>query len=1435
MSDFPFGLRVPERKKKPIFQGIQIPTSVTIPTGPAKPIEESMIPAGLRTVEPLRRPIEIPDPFTSNPELQQLTQDMLQIANDPQIVEELETAAYMSEMLQIPINDAYEMQRGIIEHPVTKKPLTRGDTLQYAKDMWANGIINNQLGQLWWQQMTGVGDQKAVETKIQELRDQQAELGLTKERRDEVGLFWRSFGAAAGIAPIMIKTLEAGALRGIAMGGAAGAMAITVGAAIPAPEEVITVPTAMFSMGMVGMVAGSADHIMRVEGGLAFGEMLAEGVDPDVARWASAGIGVINSAVELLQIGTFLKTIPGLRNLLTRGVKETTKKLLERGVIKALAKGAMAAGLHVAAEGAQEVVQESVTIAGTELSKWLVNEMRGKDLSHIQQQEVITRLWDTFKESMLGFGILMAPGTVAGITMRGMEAAKAKAAMGLEEAIAAEAEIPTEVPPIEEVVPVLEAEVPKAKPPIVPVEVVPKAPKPKVPEAEAIDARVEKETERFIGIRRVEETTGPPKELSEELGTTAFGDFAEVEEYYRQEDETERAGEVTPLSQLTGERAELARKVNTIKARIRTLTGQMKIGDFVREEDALKAVMKAERRVARGAFAAGKKQEGLRRATLAMVAREMQKQRKYRNKMIKDLKKVDTSEMSSANAEPINAMMAEMDLVKPTKKTIFQLERSRQYLEDNADAELPDYVLEDLKRLDKKNVRDVTIEELESIHDAIMQHVAIETKKQQIRVGKEDRRAETVLTDSIKEMKPAKEIVIETAFRPEEFAGVKKTGKLIKDTLGIRSDHYDLVVERLAGANSTMDKVLYQGIKEGTLKETKFIQDIFVKFQQDLKDAGLKIPNTDKWLEERRKVGGVDLSRNQRMAVLRHSLNPDNTTAITEGGTGTRIKKRNIVYDMPEKKFNQILKSITAEERKFAGIPVDNLFEATWQAMNRVFHEKYGYDMPRIKEGKYYPKDVMPIGRGKDFESEEALEKFKGKWTRVGLEKGMLEKRVGSKKAIYLNPMTYDINKAVLRAAAYVGLEIPLSNASKLLYNKDFKRELSNRYDEITWKEIEKGLRDVAGAREAYGTVEELLLKLRANLTTGTLGLNPFVPLKQPLSFVCYWPYVDMRHMMAGLADFAVHPKEVTNRHKLMSVEFKERLEGGFSRDITEVLGQKAERKLYGGKKGFKQRTMTGVQWFDIGAVGPGMQGAVLQVLDEFKDGHLSRQVKKALDMEDKNISKLTAEEKMQQAYKYADYATERSQPMFSALHRSSLSRGTPFEKLFTQYSSFTNQALNLIRRSWLDVRMSKSPAAMKTMGKVLFAVLVANAVGNVGIDRLRDWMYGREKKAALAQILKSWAGYFYFVRDVATSVESIVRMGSFMGYDVQVPVMRIPNLLARTIGEGMRMFTQARTIQKKKAALKFLDNGAELLFTSIGLPYSPTRNMIRGLTRRRR
>ena len=867
-------------------------------------------------------------------------------------------------------------------------------------------------------------------------------------------------------------------------------------------------------------------------------------------------------------------------------------------------------------------------------------------------------------------------------------------------------------------------------------------------------------------------------------------------------------------------------KTTPIKESVKEATGKLRLSDIVKEARIItrktyEAIAKRKKGIA-----LIKLKERYRNSLIKAKARKEASARV--NKIIKGLKKIDTEKMSPPQAKAIDAILQDIDLTKLSSKKRLRLEKTKRYLDGNPDAEMPSYVLKDLERLSKKSIRDLTLDEFESLNIAVLHHAHLDKVKQTIRVGREMRRSQQTLDDSLTEMKPAKKVKDNiVSSQTGKLGKLKRTGRLIADTFGIRHDHFDLIIESLAGPNSTMDKVLYQGVKEGITEELKYKQNTFKKFQDDLGDFNKKhkIKDITKWLSETVKTGKFELTRGERTALYRHSLNPDNKRAIIEGGFGFKFsEKPNKVHRITKDEFNSIIDSLSDAEKDFAGKPLDNLFADQVEKLDKIFLEKNGYALPR--EENYYPKDTMPLARAIDVEVEDAFELFKGKWLRVGVSKGMLEKRKRVALPIYLNSITHDINKSVAKSSAYIGLEIPLSNASKLLYNPTFRLNLSNKYGEQVWKEIEKGLRDIAGEYQTYTTTEKLLIKAKNRLAVAMLGVNPFVMAKQVLSLPVYLPYVKSRYLSLGIIDSIWNPGQVLTRHKLYSPELLERIEGGYSRDVADVFKAGAEKRIYAGQKSIKEKFMGGIKLFDKMAVMAGTQGAVLQTLDEFKAGKLSREVGIALDMKDSDIAGLSPEQKMKLAYKFADYATQRTQPMFSPEHRSSLSRGSAVEKLATMFGSFTNQALNLTRRSYREAIRTGDKEAYAKFAKSLMVIFVINTMGVMAIDDIRDRLYGRDDRPLWGRILSSWSAYMFFVRDLASSVVSKIERGTFLGYDVSLPISRIPELLSNSIANGVNTLTEKDIKKRKKAAINFIDDSLELSMMLYGIPYATPKKL---------
>ncbi len=914
-----------------------------------------------------------------------------------------------------------------------------------------------------------------------------------------------------------------------------------------------------------------------------------------------------------------------------------------------------------------------------------------------------------------------------------------------------------------------------------------------------------------------------------------------------------------------------------VKKVVRRVTGQTPD----EEQAKLKVKLSAEARGARVGEAKGKREAtakererqgviktGIRERQVAKEERAKEKRIEVTEKgrkrkatanetrdIVKRLKKVQKrlvkAEVSKEQLKPLNALLAGLDLVRIGKRVTYKLKRTREYFEREdvqAELEIPEELQRKIARLDKVNLNDISPEDLRDIQTAVLHHVHLEATKKTIKVGRQRREAEDVLKQSISEMKPAKVIRSDIIPAPAP-RGLWKTGNLIKNLGGLQQDHYDLITESLGGRDSVMHKVLFTDVKAGIIGQIKYKQDTYDKFKEDLVDGGVLKKDGDavelvEWMNEEVKVGKYTLTRGERMSLYRHSLIPDNRRAILRGGIGFRSSATpDTAFPLSEEELDKAVKAMTKREVAFANKPIDNLFDNQYEELNKVFEAKNGYELPKVD--RYFPKAVMPFERGSDDEAARALDRFKdGQWTRVGIEKGMLTKRLGSKKAIYLDNIAKTVNRSIVGSASYIGLELPLTNASKLLYNKEFKSEIRDRYGFEVWKEIEKGLRDIAGERANLDAVDQIALRWKNNLAVAALGLNPFVMAKQVASLPLYMAYVKPDYVLQGTLAALIEPKKTKTRHLMYSPEFRERVEGGFSRDVADVMRAGTVDRLTGASKGIfratrdldlqslREKTMAGIKFFDEAAVVPGMEGAVLQALDELRDGRLTKHVRDALEISDQEAADLSPGDQIKAAYKFADYVTERTQPMFSAEHRSPLSRGGTVAKMGTMFGGFTNQALNLIRRSMREAGRTGDKQSYVDAAKVMFLLGIVNPFTVMGIDKLRDLFYGRESKSLISQYIKNTTGYVFLLRDIVQAIQS--RLGGGFGGEIEVPALQLINSsIQATADWGAVVAGDLKGKKKEKKVGRAIDHTLEAITMNAGLPYRTPKKIITTVVKR--
>ncbi len=181
----------------------------------------------------------------------------------------------------------------------------------------------------------------------------------------------------------------------------------------------------------VGGMLGAGARTAQLEAGGAFLEMLeiedenGNKIDPQIAAAVSLGVGAVNGGLEVGELSVILGTFGVGPASFEAAASKASAKLLADGTLKqiALKHGFKFAGA-LGVETAQEIVQESSVIIGTEIAKELSNQRKGTDFDVAFDQDgfasaVAGRLVETGKKSLLGFPLLLGPGTVVSAVKEG--------------------------------------------------------------------------------------------------------------------------------------------------------------------------------------------------------------------------------------------------------------------------------------------------------------------------------------------------------------------------------------------------------------------------------------------------------------------------------------------------------------------------------------------------------------------------------------------------------------------------------------------------------------------------------------------------------------------------------------------------------------------------------------------------------------------------------------------------------------------------------------------------------------------------------------------------------------------------------------------------------------------------------------------------------
>ncbi|MBW2638092.1 MAG: hypothetical protein JRC86_11340, partial [Deltaproteobacteria bacterium] len=396
--------------------------------------------------------------------------------------------------------------------------------------------------------------------------------------------------------------------------------------------------------------------------------------------------------------------------------------------------------------------------------------------------------------------------------------------------------------------------------------------------------------------------------------------------------------------------------------------------------------------------------------------------------------------------------------------------------------------------------------------------------------------------------------------------------------------------------------------------------------------------------------------------------------------------------------------------------------------------------------------------------------------------KGFLYQQKGENYALRLTSAFDDLAASISQETRFVTQELALFNAQTLLTDPDFRQGVTKLYSEDYLTNIRVGIKASAGYQlDQDHVMDTFLMKVRNNFVRAAIGLNPFVALKAPISWLYGLQYVKPEFMAKGTMA-GVLKEGQKNMEFLMEMSggFKERVLNGNIAEASDLLANKSAVRLIKSGGNLVKGTVTYddvlfsmIKFADKTTVTSVMAGAILQAREEFASGKLSTFVKNATGYDDSLVTRMTMEEKEAASVAFGEYVMDRSQPSFNPLNRNAFQRGSAIARFFSIYGSFTTVTHNMMMDGMYQYKKFGN-SALPHIGLTL-GLWALTSVANVGVNQLRNYATGREPDPAWDWVLGAMLGNAFVLRELYSTAASKVKYG-FAGGSSVIPLDEILN-----------------------------------------------------------
>jgi hypothetical protein len=805
-------------------------------------------------------------------------------------------------------------------------------------------------------------------------------------------------------------------------------------------------------------------------------------------------------------------------------------------------------------------------------------------------------------------------------------------------------------------------------------------------------------------------------------------------------------------------------------------------------------------------------------------------------RLLKRIEKIDTSEMAPEYTAAIDGVKKQFTLKNYRPETVLKLKEIQDNLAKFPDMELDDVTIAKIGELDKTPYKSLAVDDLQTVTDVLEHYARLAKEEKVIRVGVQTLDREKTIMQIVDEM-PKKNIAQKTSSTPTTGELVKDAFSPVKVFFKMSSDLPDVAIGWLG---DKAKQILFRNVSDGRKASTKYGQVIDSEWVARTDFIAVQTP-IHKWITEKFElnvnnpdatVRPFEITKGEKIAMYMHSLNKDNRRHLLDGGFGFRYLKgeRSTVFKITPDELARVVKSMTPDELKVASIMSD-LLGRMGRDQAAVFLRVNGF--PKEMINNYYHIDTMPIGRKVNPKVPDALVDFEGNFGYIGVNEGHMKDRTGAAGPIFLNSVTYDLERSKNAASLYVNLKEPMTAARKIVTDSRIIGAMDEKFGPEAIGIVKKYLRDVAGEKDILSTTEMLMLKARRNLSTAAIGIpNWFIGPKQMTSIVRYGQYVRPDYIVKSLYDHLYKFKEINAQIREYSSEYIHRRQGGYSKAISDIVKLERPGLALEGGKSLASKSMGATRYFDAWSVRRGMWASVLQALDEMDSDTMSQHLVDATGLPAIKLRVLSPEEKLVQAFKFADYVTERTQAMGVPEFISDLQRSGPVLQMFTNFISEPISSMNMRRRAFQEAVKSGGTARWMKYVKAIGITLLLEPMAQMMIQRGRTAAVGGKQTPIERDIpgtlLSEPTAGIPIAREIVRQAVDVVIKGWQKQDSTLTAVEDLANALTDLIIKSSQIAQTTSTSQRWKLGWQAADNLGVAVGLISGLSYMGLRTNIK-------